>query len=297
LKNQKSSLLKALAFSRSEKRGILVLGALLISLFSVRLIIFNNNKPLENEITGTLFTKQEVKNVESERDNEQKVNSYRKPVINEKRLVEVNTCGYKDLVSIGFSEYAAKNIIAYRKKAGNYRFTEQLMRVYGVDTEIFNQLRGQLWIEKNTKAKEQPGISRKGGYMFNIDLNKADTNLFVKLPGIGEKLSSRILKYRTALGGFYSIDQLKEVYGISDSLFRKLSLSISADTSSIRKINLNKVKLEELQRHPYLNRYLAKAIVGYRRLAGPFKSPDDLIDYDLMPVEIYSKIKPYLVIQ
>jgi competence protein ComEA len=53
-----------------------------------------------------------------------------------------------------------------------------------------------------------------------IDINTADTAAFISLPGIGSKLANRIISFRTKLGGFNSIEQIKEVYGLRDSVFQ-----------------------------------------------------------------------------
>lgn len=51
-----------------------------------------------------------------------------------------------------------------------------------------------------------------------VNLNIADTSQLKRVYGIGDKLSERIVKYRDKLGGFVSMSQLKEVYGLDSTV-------------------------------------------------------------------------------
>jgi DNA uptake protein ComE-like DNA-binding protein len=91
--------------------------------------------------------------------------------------------------------------------------------------------------------------------VFRIDLNIADTSDLSRLPGAGPVLSERIIRYRSALGGFFSPAQLTEVYGISDSLYNCIGNYLLADTMNIQKLDLNSVSLKQLEKHPYIGNY------------------------------------------
>lgn len=49
-----------------------------------------------------------------------------------------------------------------------------------------------------------------------IDLNKATIEDLKRLPGVGEVTAKNIIEYRDKIGGFKSIEELKEVKGIGD---------------------------------------------------------------------------------
>ncbi|HLA52193.1 MAG TPA: helix-hairpin-helix domain-containing protein, partial [Flavitalea sp.] len=70
-----------------------------------------------------------------------------------------------------------------------------------------------------------------------IDINKADTSAFISLPFIGSKLAARIVLFRTKLGGFYSREQLSEVYGIQDSVYHIVKNFLTCDAADIEKLN------------------------------------------------------------
>lgn len=55
-----------------------------------------------------------------------------------------------------------------------------------------------------------------------LNLNAATAAQLDTLPGVGPVLAQRLVEYRTANGGFRSVDQLREVEGIGESRFQRL---------------------------------------------------------------------------
>ncbi len=99
-----------------------------------------------------------------------------------------------------------------------------------------------------------------------MDINLADSASLEALPGIGEKLSSRIVRYRDRLGGFITIDQLKEVYGLSDTTFLLLSkLLFVANGYTPARIAVNQASYADFRRHPYISPAFLKALLAYRK--------------------------------
>jgi competence ComEA-like helix-hairpin-helix protein len=113
------------------------------------------------------------------------------------------------------------------------------------------------------------------------------------LPGIGSKLAARIVNFREKLGGFYSVEQVGETYGVPDSTFQKIKNRLVVN-SEVRKVNINLATKEELKTHPYIRWQLANAIVEYRNQHGPFKSLEDLKKIVLVDEINFKKIIPYL---
>ena len=83
-----------------------------------------------------------------------------------------------------------------------------------------------------------------------IELNSADTTALKSLPGIGSVFASRIIKYRELLGGFVSISQLLEVYGLDSTRYSRIAGLVVADSAAIRKLSVNSLRFAELLRHP-----------------------------------------------
>jgi hypothetical protein len=72
-----------------------------------------------------------------------------------------------------------------------------------------------------------------------INLNMCDSSDLERLPGIGRVLSSRIIRYGNLLGGYADIRQLHEVYGLQPAVIERISGMVKADTSVLRKLNVN----------------------------------------------------------
>jgi DNA uptake protein ComE-like DNA-binding protein len=128
-----------------------------------------------------------------------------------------------------------------------------------------------------------------------LDINEADSIAFEKLPAIGEKLSSRIVRYRERLGGFISISQVKEVYGISDSVFNLISPLLMIDKDfKPRHIEINRVDYAALRKHPYATHEFTKLVIAYRKVNGAYKGKLDLEKVEELDKSIIQKLLPYL---
>lgn len=55
-----------------------------------------------------------------------------------------------------------------------------------------------------------------------ININTGDYNELMKIPGIGESKAKSIIKYREEYGNFNTIEDIKKVSGIGDSLFEDI---------------------------------------------------------------------------
>ena len=127
-----------------------------------------------------------------------------------------------------------------------------------------------------------------------FDINLADTSILIALPGIGSRLALRIVQFREKLGGFYSIDQLGEVYGLQDSVLTLISPFLVLNHAQLRKIMLNSAGFDTLNAHPYIQFSEARAIVQYRKQHGSFESMDDLLKISILNREWLDKVGPYL---
>jgi len=130
-----------------------------------------------------------------------------------------------------------------------------------------------------------------------ININHADSFAFRNLPGIGEKYSSRIVRYRNWLGGFYATDQLLEVYGIDSTLFTAIEPYLKLEEDSFTKLNLNTCSLKELSSHPYISYKVAKLMVKYREHHGVYLSLEELKSIPLIDEQLFRKIAVYLELE
>ena len=139
--------------------------------------------------------------------------------------------------------------------------------------------------EKQSYVKTAPAI---------IDLNTADSLQLLSLPMIGPGFTKRILKFRNALGGFYKAEQLKEVYGMTDSTYLAVKERIKVSAENIRKIRINTAGIDELKKHPYINYSIASTIINYRSKHGLFKTANDLAETGSINDALLEKLRAYL---
>src|SRR5436190_2858889 len=207
---------------------------------------------------------------------------------------------------LGLRNKTIQTIQNYLSKGGKFRKPEDLQRVYGLHKDEFERLEPYIRIESSsenkvnetytTAASEKPGIKRYTPGYSVIDVNAADTTAFISLPGIGSKLAARIVNFRDKLGGFYSVEQVKETFGLPDSTYQKIKQYLKLDNPSVKKININTATVDELKAHPYIKYSLANPIVAYRNEHGLFSKVEDVKKVMVVTEEIYKKIQPYLTL-
>lgn len=189
-----------------------------------------------------------------------------------------NTVDSVTLVNMGLAHWIAGNIIKYRHKGGIFHKAEDFRKIYGLTDGKYKELFPYIRIGERFVRPVHPELYRvdskdtlrieKYPAGTIVDLNKADTAELKKIPGIGKGIAGMIVSYRNKLGGFYSVEQLREIHLNSD----ELSPWFSVNKDLIRKINLNRVGIDRLRSHPYFNFYQAKAIVEYRMKNGPLST-------------------------
>ena len=210
-----------------------------------------------------------------------------------------NTASKEDFQRLGISNRVANTILNYRQKGGKFFTKKDFQKIYGLKQNDYDRLEPYIQIStvrSQTENITKPSSNQKKpatGYAELVDLNAADSLQLVMLPGIGPVLSSRILKYRNRLGGFYSVEQLTEVYGMKPETIESIKPKITVNEAGIKKININSVSVDELRQHPYF-KAVAIPVVNYRDQHGIYHSSDDLKNVDVITPELLLKIAPYL---
>lgn len=128
-----------------------------------------------------------------------------------------------------------------------------------------------------------------------ININTADSAEWERLPYIGSGYAGRIVRFRERLGGFHSVIQVSETYGLPDSVFNKIQPLLRLGNESLRKIDVNDTDEKSLANHPYINTKLARAIIRFRSANGRFRQVEDLKRLPLVNDSIYRKIEKYLI--
>jgi len=218
-----------------------------------------------------------------------------------------NTATEKTLRQLGLSKKATKILLKFRAKGGQFYKKEDLKKIYGVTETQYQQLEAYIEIPKraivqnNTPTTYNNSSNRIEPASENfkkpptIDINKATADEWQSLYGIGPSYAKRITNFRDKLGGFNSIQQVAETYGIPDSTFQKIKPFLTA-SPIFQKIPLNSSDYKMLSNHPYIKSQLAKTIIAYRKQHGPFKNIEGLKEIVILKEETFAKISPYLSI-
>lgn len=159
----------------------------------------------------------------------------------------------------------------------------------------YQHIRASNWKTQERFKNKEKFVAAINQQMPIIDVNEADSAAFERLPAIGEKLSSRIVRYRERLGGFVRLDQIKEVYGITDSVFQYLlpQLKITKGFQP-KKIDINKADYSTLRRHPYTDNTFIKLVLAYRKAHGDFADRAAFENVEQLDQMVVNKLAPYL---
>lgn len=218
-----------------------------------------------------------------------------------------NTADSTELLALGLEPWQVRNIYKYRAKGGVFRKKEDFGRVYGLTNKQYRELaplirigsdyqpytsRGYQNVPYGEAPDSVPGrrFPAKLRQGERIDLNDADTVLLLKVPGIGPYFARQIVHNRKMLGGFYSVRQLLEIQDMPEEALPYFEVN----PAKVHRLNVNKLSLVELRRHPYINYYQAKAIVDYRRLYGEIHDMGQLKLMKYFTPDDFERLRHYI---
>ncbi len=283
-------------FNKRERAGIiLVTGmSLLLCVLKADLISIPNQKTSTNLIAGIQF--EEALNLKEERDS---------IVL---RNFDPNKVEEKDLESFGLDRYAVASWMGFLDKGYSFRRKEDVKKIYGLKEEDYLRLETFIQIEKSKNGFNKKSSADKytGQKKFKtkkpnivVDINKATEEEFMQLRGIGVKRAKTIVKFRKALGGFHSVEQIAEVYSIDSSLFVKLKPFLKVDASHFKRWNIFELSADSLQKNKFINYRAAHAIKRYLRNNKGIASvdPETLRNLDGVDTMYIDKALPYLVLR
>jgi DNA uptake protein ComE-like DNA-binding protein len=213
-----------------------------------------------------------------------------------------NTADSTQLLRLGLQRWQVRNIYKFRAAGGIYRRKEDFAQLYGLTQKEYRELEpyitisadyqpASLLVKKERMERDTLLYPRKLTEGATIDLSLADTAQLRRVPGIGLYFAREIVRYRDWLGGYVSVDQLDEIEGFPSEAKKYFTISPDAEP---RRLNLNRLSLNELKRHPYINYYQARAIVDYRRQNGKLTSLDDLQFLHDFSSEARQRLAPYV---
>lgn len=200
---------------------------------------------------------------------------------------------------LGMSVEEIDRLHEFRKTNKYVNSAKEFQDVTGISdsllTEISPYFKFPEWVTNPKSNNTYQKFEKQQEKIIVKDLNVSTQEDLMKIRGIGEKLSERILKYKTTLGTFVSMKQLSEIWGLSDEVIEELNkYFVVSDISEIKKIKINELSIKELGQFPYFKYPVSKNIVSYRSMNGEIKNSDDLIKIPEFPVEKIEIIVLYL---
>jgi competence protein ComEA len=305
-----------LSFSKKERTGILVLVSL-IGIFMGLPFLYpffikprpTNAKVFEKAI-ASLSMKQtgdtKKRSIYHVEDNlQQSVNQFtsKRPIKGKLFYFDPNTASTDDWKTLGVRDKTIATIQHYLSKGGRFYKKEDIGKIWGLQPKEVERLTPFIQIQSPQSMQFSEGKEFKkklpGAAIYSIsliDINRADTNELISLPGIGSKLSQRIINFRDKLGGFYAVDQVGETFGLPDSTFQKIKPQLKISITALKKININTADIEGMKKHPYLRYAIGNAIVTYRTQHGDFLAVEDVKKIMTITDEAFNKLAPYLTI-
>jgi DNA uptake protein ComE-like DNA-binding protein len=286
-------------YHKNQRNGIFILGILVLA-FQV-IIVFVD------------FSSQEIVTF-----NSPKVLAFQKQIDSLKTIVSENKkpkiypfnpnyiSDYKG-AQLGMSLDEIARLLAFRKTGKFVNSKKEFQKITTVSDSLLNTIAPYFkfpdWVTKRnqiTKSSPSKGknfYSKKQRHALTTkDINKATKEDFRTVYGIGEKLSERIIKYRSKLQGFSMENQLYEVWGLEQEIARKTLLVFKVlELPNTQKINVNTVTFKELLKNPYIDYELCKKIFEYRDEVAELQDVSELKNIIGFPLELYDRIVLYLV--
>jgi len=277
-------------FSTTERKGIIWLLCILILLISLPLFfdvvfpkqlfdinIYDIKSTVESQKTFTSFHKDEINNTPFNFD--------------------PNSCSDENFSQLGFSKFNIKMIRNYLSKGGKFKKSDDLKKIYGVNSGLYQKLEPFIVIRLNQNYSHQFSDSTKNKKVVTkklVEINSADSIELVGLYRIGPATAAKIIDYRNKLGGFIKLEQLNEIWGFNEDLLYDLTGKIYVDASKAKIFNINAVTSDELKTHPYFKYKISNAIINYRKQHGSYSRIEDLKNIVIINDSIYKRISPYL---
>lgn len=177
--------------------------------------------------------------------------------------------GYK----LGMSVEEIDRLLAYRKLNKFVNSASEFQTVTRVSDSLLHVISPYFKFPDWVKNKQNKLVSyeykpfSKPKPVEILDINESSKEDLMKIYGIGDKISDRILEQKEKYGAFVSMEQLQDIWGLSPEVIEKLTTHFCIkNTSKCKKININEATVKELSNFPFFRYQLAKDIVIYRTM-------------------------------
>jgi competence protein ComEA len=272
-------------FNKRERQGIYILILIILLVASSNFVfpLLTQNNEFRSEVRSSMIFQYDsiLNSVNQTQDSVTLFN------------FDPNELSLEAWLKLGLKSGQAQVVLNYLDKGGSFTRKEDLRKIYSINDKIYAKLEPYIKIKQISTQKT--GNRSKITAYNPLDPNTADSSDLIKIHGIGPVFASRIIKYRNLLGGFHSVSQLQEVYGIDSLKFHSIKSSFkSCDLKQIHQLNLNTASFKELLKHPYISYDFTKDIVN-RRKKEVFKNAADAFNIQFISDSTFKKLLPYLI--
>lgn len=278
-----------LSYSRSQQIGVVLLFLVIIILQSV--YFFYDFQPKKNdpkEKAKWLSHQAEIDSLKmADKDIKPKIYPFNPNFITDFK-------GYK----LGMSVEEIDRLLAFRKQNKFVNSAEEFQAVTKISDSLLSVISPYFkfpdWVKtKKSKPFEKKDFAKAEKNIIT-DINQATKEDLMKIYGIGDKISDRILAEKNKFGAFVSMEQMNDIWGLSQEVIESLNKNFAIkSTSESKKININTASVKELMQFPYFKYALAKEIVTYRSMNDDIKI-EDLSKIKGFPIEKIKIIALYL---
>lgn len=289
-------------FNKREQRGLFVLFLLFIGLFyaSQAIRFFHDSK-----ISPVVIEELKQMNVKESAvlESANRIEAI-KPIVHES--IDFNATSKQELIDAGWPNFLAQRTANFLAKGGKIYSESDLQKLYGMNDSLQvvlgptvkkYSIRSTKKLDRKEPANKPMPTFEKIDAFEAFEINAADSATWTTVRGIGPYFASKIVNFKTKLGGFHSFNQLYEVYRLDSNLVDSLESILAVNQDLIEQININTCSIDELKAHPYLRFNVARAIVNYRIQHGNYQNLTQIKNTGLVSDELYLKIAPYLKLQ
>ena len=200
---------------------------------------------------------------------------------------------------LGMSLAEIDKLLAFRSQGKFINSTKQFQEITWVNDSLLAVISPHFkfpeWITSQKNTEKQYSNSTIDKSIVKKDINLASAEDLRIVNGIGEKLSKRIIDYRTKLQGFSFNDQIFEVWNLDKEVAEKvLQYFEVTNPPVIQKINVNTATFKEVLAIVYLDYELTKKIFNYKKQVAEIQSIEELKKIDGFPLEKFNRIALYL---
>ncbi|MBN2639967.1 MAG: helix-hairpin-helix domain-containing protein [Bacteroidales bacterium] len=278
--------------NKSEQRGIYVLLVFIIILVLVRYAVIPSLPEHTTDENDSVFKRQISHFIQQQKALEDSIKKLKQPKVKRALtpfLFDPNKLTPETGKKLGLSTKQIGVVLNYLNKGGHFYKKEDFKKIYSVSDQEYQVLAPYIRIGSESK--------KESTHFEQVQINRCDSTDLVTSLNIKPYLASRIIKYRMALGNFYSVNQLKEVFGMNAKTFNKIKPWIKCDSSLVHKTDLNNAPFKELLHHPYLNYDNTLKIVKIRSRLHGYSDLKQIVTDAYVPDSVFNKIRHYLYIR